>query len=559
MMRRIGALASVCLLAGCGLLAQYDDGNAMIEAVRTEVDRVAPQGHGDATQDTLRRFYEARSYHAAWQGGEGDAALQALLRSGTHGLDPVRYHASELAERRRKLDRQTPVAERAAWDVAMTRGLLRLALHLGQGQIQPRLRQVKNSSARPVMDAVAALERAAQGNPAAEIEALAPGNDAYARLRHALARLHGIAAAGGWGSVPRGPALAVGASGPRVLALRHRLAAEGRLPADQTPAFDAALADALKRFQEDHGLPPTGKLDETTLADLNVPVEDRIETVVLNLERLRWMRRLPAAPRGLTVNIPAFELELRDAGKAVLTSRIVVGKSWSPTPIFSDELVSVILNPPWNVPQSITKDEIAPAMRRDPGYLARQHMRVFRGEEEIDPSSVDWNAVPEAVSVRQDPGGANALGRIKFQMPNNFDVYLHDTPAGHLFARETRAFSHGCIRVEKPLELATALLADQPAWAPPRIEEEIASQETKEVKLTRPVPIDITYFTAWTSPSGELRFGPDVYGLDRELAAALKGHRPDDTVARGLLRSEQHSTLEIAPQEDPPHGSERTP
>lgn len=542
-MRTIGALAALCLLAGCGLLAQHDNGNAMVEAVRLQVDRVVPQGSGDPGETPLRRFYEARSYQPAWQGRQGQVAVQTLLRSGTHGLDPAQYHATELAERQRKLDGQTPVADRAAWDVAVSRALMHLAVHLEQGQVQPELRKVKNAAAKPPADPAVALERAAQGNPAEEMEALAPANDAYARMRHALARLHGIAAAGGWGTVPRGPALSPGATGPRVVALRHRLAAEALVPVAQTPAFDAALVDGVKRFQDGHGLPPTGKVDEATLAELNVPVETRIQTVILNLERLRWMRRTPA-PKSLTVNIPAFELELRDAGNAVLTSRIVVGKSWSPTPVFSDEVVSVILNPAWNVPESVTKDEIAPALAKDPGYLASKHMRLFRGDEEVDPASVDWSGDLAGISVRQDPGSDNALGRIKFQMPNKYDVYLHDTPSGHLFARETRAFSHGCIRVEKPLELALALLGDQSDWPQTRIEEVIASEKTTEVKLTHPVPIDIAYFTAWTTPSGELRFGPDVYGLDRELAAALKGHRPDDTVAGGLLRSEQRSALQ---------------
>lgn len=545
-MRWIGVLAALCLLAGCGLLTQYDDGNAMVQAVRQEVDRVVPHSGGDPNEGAVRRFYEARSYQPAWQGRQGQVALQALLRSGTHGLDPAQYHATELADRQKKLDRQTPVADRAAWDVAMSRALLRLAVHLGQGQVQPELRQVKKAPAKPPVDPAIALQRAAEGNPAEEIEALAPANDAYARMRHALARLHGIAAAGGWGTVPAGPALSSGASGPRVVALRHRLAAEGLVPVAQTPAFDAALVDAVKRFQDAHGLPSTGKVDEATLAELNIPVESRIQTVALNLERLRWFRRPPAA-RSLTVNIPAFELELRDGGNAVLASRIVVGKSWSPTPVFSDEVVSVILNPVWNVPESITKDEIAPALAKDPGYLARQHMRLFRGDEEIDPGSVDWGGDLSGVSVRQDPGSDNALGRIKFQMPNKYDVYLHDTPAGHLFARETRAFSHGCIRVEKPLELALALLTDQPDWPQTRVEEVIASEKTTEVKLTRSVPIDIAYFTAWTTPGGDLRFGPDVYGLDRELAAALKGRRPDDTVARGLLRSKQRTGLQTTP------------
>ncbi|HET9300470.1 MAG TPA: hypothetical protein VFO11_11025, partial [Candidatus Polarisedimenticolaceae bacterium] len=188
-MQRIGVLAALCLLAGCGLLAQYDDGNAMVEAVRVQVDRVVPQTGGDPGEAALRRFYEARSYQPAWQGRQGQVAVQALLRSGTHGLDPAQYHATELAERERKFDRQTPVADRAAWDVAVSRSLLRLAVHLGQGQVQPELRQVKNAPAKPPADPAVTLERAAQGNPAEEIEALAPANDAYARMRHALARL----------------------------------------------------------------------------------------------------------------------------------------------------------------------------------------------------------------------------------------------------------------------------------------------------------------------------------------------------------------------------------
>jgi len=539
-MRWIGAFAALCLLAGCGLLTQYDDGNAMVAAVRTQVDRVAPPGRGDGELAALRRFYETRSFQPAWEGKQGEAALQTLLRSGTHGLDPALYRASELAEQRKKLGAHAPVEERAAWDVALSRSLVRLARHLGQGQIDPQTRQVKKKPAVQEADPVAVLARAAQGDPGAELEGVAPGNDTYARMRHALARLHGIAAAGGWGRIPQGPVLTMGSTGPRVLALRHRLAAEGLIDVQQAslPAFDAALAAAVRHVQDAHGVPVTGKADAATLAELNVPVESRIETVVLNLERLRWMPRTVAS-RSLVVNIPAFEVQLLDGGKPALTSRIVVGKSWSPTPIFSDEVVSVILNPVWNVPESITKDEIAPAMLRDPGYLARKHMRAFRGEQELDPSAVDWSAEAPEVSVRQDPGADNALGRIKFQMPNKFDIYLHDTPAGHLFAQETRAFSHGCIRVEKPLELAQLLLADQPDWPVQHIEEVIASEQTTEVKLAHPVPIDITYFTAWTTPEGELRFGPDVYGLDRELAGALKGRAPDATVARGLLRSEQ--------------------
>jgi murein L,D-transpeptidase YcbB/YkuD len=522
------------------MLAPYDDGNADVEAVRMRVDRMAPQGSNDQELVTLRRFYEQRTFQPAWEGPRAARALDVLQRSGAHGLDPRLYQAQELAQRHAQLTATSPASDRAALDVDLTRALLRLAGDLEAGQIRPDARHAQNQPRRPRPDAVAVLERAAQGNPAEELEALAPVNAEYTNLRHALARLHGIAAAGGWGRLPPGPTLSEGASGARVLALRHRLTAGGEIPVEQAslPRFDAHLAEGVRRFQKAHGLEPTGNVDEATAAELNVPVENRIETVVLNLERWRWMPRT-TPPRYLLVNIPAFELTLVQGPRSTLESRIVVGKAWSPTPVFSDEIVSVVLNPAWNVPQSITREEILPAVRRDPTYLARNQMRLYRGEEEVEPASVDWDSDMEGLSVRQDPGDLNALGKIKFLMPNKFDVYLHDTPAGHLFGREERAFSHGCIRVERPLDLATALLADQPDWPTSRIEEVIAAGKTAEVKLGQPVPVHITYFTAWTAPSGDVRFGPDVYGLDRELAAALKERKPDATIAGGLLRSQQ--------------------
>jgi murein L,D-transpeptidase YcbB/YkuD len=520
----------------------------MVEAVRLRVDRAAPPGGGDAASTELRRFYEERNFRPAWSDRRDAAALSALLRAGTHGLDPTLYRADELAEQRKRLDARTSDEDRAQFDVELTQAMLRLAGHLAQGQLPPDRRQVPQTARGTQPDPVVVVERAAQGNPAAEMEAAAPSHPAYANLRHALARLHGIAAAGGWGRVPAGPPLSEGASGARVLALRHRLAATGELPVEQTaaPRFDATLRAAVLEFQDTNRLPVTGTVDEATLNELNVPVQGRIQTVRLNLERWRWMPRAQPS-RYLLVNIPTFELDLVEGGRPALRSRIVVGKSWSPTPVFSDEVTSVVLNPVWNVPESITRDEIVPALQRDPGYLARNQMRLFRGDQEVDPASVDWEQDLGRVSVRQDAGDQNALGKIKFMMPNKFDVYLHDTPAGHLFAREERAFSHGCIRVERPLDLASMLLARQTDWPTSRIEEVLATGETTEVKLARPVPVLITYFTAWAEPGGEVSFGTDVYGLDRELASALEARRPDATVARRLLRSEQRPDHRIHP------------
>jgi murein L,D-transpeptidase YcbB/YkuD len=540
-------LVLLCLLSGCGVLGRYDDGDDLVSAVRLRVDKVAPLAGGDPDDAAVRRFYEARRYQPAWSGDRtrekrGREALAVVLRSGTHGLDPALYRAEALRKAAEALSKDANLEGRAAFEVDLTRALTQFAGDLDAGRIRPSARQWKNAPPRQETDRAALLERAARSDdPGRELEAAAPAAPAYTRLRELLARLHGVASAGGWGSVPPGPALAAGSSGPRVVALRHRLGAEGEVPLGQGAAFDEALAAGVRRFQERHGLEATGRVDEATLKELNVPVEQRIRTVELNLERWRWMPRDPTTgARTLLVNIPTFELRLLEGDRTALAMAVVVGKSWTPTPVFSDAITSVVLNPTWNVPASITKGEIAPAVSRDPGYLARHQMRLFRGEEEVDPASVDWEGDLDALSVRQEPGDQNALGKIKFLMPNKFDVYLHDTPAGHLFSRAERDFSHGCIRLEKPLDLALALLRDRGEWPGSRVSEVLASGETTEVKLPAAVPVHITYFTVEVAEGGAAFFGPDVYNLDRELAAALARRRPDATIARGLLRSEQH-------------------
>jgi murein L,D-transpeptidase YcbB/YkuD len=288
--------------------------------------------------------------------------------------------------------------------------------------------------------------------------------------------------------------------------------------------FDEALAEAVRRFQERHGIEPDGKVGARTLAELNVPVERRRRQVELNLERWRWIPRALGDPH-VVVNIPGFGLELVRGGAAAWRTRIVVGKAYTPTPVFSDRIVAVVVNPPWNVPESIAVEEYLPELRENPRALERRGFRLLEGSGEkarvVDPRTVNLKALAEGrfpYRIRQDPGPDNALGRLKFQLTNDFQIYLHDTPTRGLFHRSGRGLSHGCIRVEKPLELAERLLGES---SQDLLREALDKTEERHLSLKPPVPVHILYLTAWVDEGGVLRFAPDVYQLDGPQRAAL--------------------------------------
>lgn len=271
-------------------------------------------------------------------------------------------------------------------------------------------------------------------------------------------------------------------------------------------------------------------------ADSSDSVRVQLRLVELNMERWRWMPR-SLGDRYLVVNIPEYRLRVVELGRPILDMKVVVGKEASKTPVFSDELTSVVINPDWSVPAGIVADELAPAMQKDPAHLARQNMRVFVDGSEVDATSIDWGDSEEVarVSVRQDPGEGNALGRIKFMFPNRFDVYLHGTPAGRLFAREERGFSHGCVRVEDPLRLASVLLKGVPGGSAREIEEQIASGKTKTIGLPEPLPVHLVYFTAFVDEQGRLGLRDDIYGIDADLSGELRGL--DRAQARQRIRA----------------------
>jgi murein L,D-transpeptidase YcbB/YkuD len=277
----------------------------------------------------------------------------------------------------------------------------------------------------------------------------------------------------------------------------------------------------VKSFQELHSLPATGVVDDKTLAAINVPLDWRIHQVAINLQRWRYMPD-NLGERHFLVNIPYFHLIARESGKPVMDIRVVVGKPGNNTPIFSEDMESVVFSPYWNIPDTIAENETAPAVARDPNYLARQGIEVLRvsskGAEAINASDVNWDSADavKGLVFRQKPGDGNALGHVKFLFPNRYNVYLHDTPADALFAKPGRAFSHGCVRVEEPETLAKYVLKDYPEWDDESIFAAMRSGVEKHVKLKKKIPVHITYFTAWVDENGGLHFQPDIYGYDKD-------------------------------------------
>jgi murein L,D-transpeptidase YcbB/YkuD len=463
----------------------------------------------------LLRFYQSRDYRPAWTRGDrlsrqGAALLRVLREAGREGLTPDRY-AHPLFDTAAHAD-DASIGE---IDLRLTDALLRYAADAGQGRFDPAGTNPYWAQRTPAVDAGAVLRQALESRDVARtLGGLLPRNPQYSALREALARYRAIAAKGGWPAVPatRRP-LAQGQRTPGVAALRARLLAEGDLRGSAAAAradlFDAPLAAALKRFQLRHGLDPSGAVDRPTAAALSVPVEERVLQIELNLERWRWLApSLQGADRFVLVNIPAFVLHGFAHGRSALRMRVVTGNaSRSPTPVFGRTMTHVVFRPYWNVPTSIAQDEILPAVSRDRGYLRRRNMELVRGDG--------------GLQLRQRPGPGNALGLVKFLLPNPFGIYLHDTPEDALFARARRDRSHGCVRVERPFDLARFALAGAPEWTPARMRAAAARGPEQPVALPDPLPVFITYLTAWADADG-VRFFPDVYEHDAQQLRELQ-------------------------------------
>ncbi len=449
----------------------------------------------------IRRFYRDRQYACAWHDEAGlietadqlSDRIQHLPEEGI--LTPVPYYDTL----RNWLD-ENDTREEAMLDIMLTSQYLSYAHLAWKGLPEAQFRQIswllprKKLTVRQLLDSLTTTNTLTHE----------PVYRQYALLKEQLKRLKVIRDAGHLPRISTGKRpLKPGDTGQAVLTVRKWLHIMGDLPAgSESTVFDSTLHKAVIRFQQRVGLKPDGFISRTLADEMNVPLDKRIETILVNMERCRWVPQ-QLQRQFILVNIPDYRLYVLEKDSLVMSMKVVVGKSQNKTVVFTGKLQYIVFSPYWNVPASILRKEILPAIRRNRHYLAVNHM--------------EWHGK----SVRQLPGADNALGRVKFLFPNSHSIYLHDTPSKSLFESPSRAFSHGCIRIAEPRKLAVYLLRDDPEWPDSCIDQAMNRSSELTVTLSKPVPVYITYFTAWVSRDGQLQFRKDVYRRDEQLASLI--------------------------------------
>ncbi len=530
------ALSCVAVLVwGCGGAAK---GRQMDEAMRAVLDDAARPGfvtadeEGTALWKQTRQFYQQRAFTPVWikdakPRDQMEHFVDALQRVDEHGQDPELYSATLIKTRREEAtkgfltDPGFNPQEAGRLDVWLTYLYLKHAADVANGISDLASADKRWKITPDTFDPLAHLTDAVeQDRVAAALTELQPQHREYAKLREALIGYRAIAANGGWPTVPETLKLKPGQAHPGVTALANRLSVSGDYSGGAPASYDAALQEAVKRFQTRHGLAAAGLIGAETIAALNVPVEKRIQQIELNLERWRWLPQ-NLGDRYILVNVPEMRLRVYEGTNVPLSMNVVVGTPATPTPIFNDEMKYVVLSPYWNVPDSIAQGETLPGLMKDPNYLARNNMEIVdKDGQTVSAADMDQSAL-DRYRFRQRPGKANSLGLVKFMFPNQYNVYLHDTPADSLFARAGRAFSHGCVRVEDPMALAKYVLKDQSEWTTDAINTAMHAGTEKSVSLTQPLPVYLGYWTAHVDESGVLNFRQDVYGIDADQGRRL--------------------------------------
>lgn len=489
-------------------------------------------GHPEARGDSaaIVGFYARRGYQYAWFTGDslsGAAGNLFALMSATDTVlraDPSDYsEAHALVSGLLSGDSLMPgpVRMRQA-ELALTALFFRFAdMHYG-GFVQRDVRDLDWFIPRRKKNVDQLLDSLAAGRM--DLSAYEPVHSQYQALKLQLKRYYALEQAGGWAPIAADrKTYAWGDSAAAIAAVRGRLAQLGDLATDAGGArFDSILVAGVRSFQERCGQKATGTIDAAFLAELDRPVEARIRQILVNMERLRWVD--PAPPKDfILVNIPEYRLHVFENGAEAWSMDVVVGAAATRTAIFSGDLSLVVFAPYWNIPQSIIRNEVLPAVKRNAGYLAKKDMEVVKGGTVVPAGSIDWNKYSAGVpfTIRQRPGTQNALGRVKFLFPNAYSIYLHDTPSKSKFAADKRAFSHGCIRLSDPTRLAEYLLRNDSTWTPAKIKKAMDGKQETTVKLADPMPVVIGYFTAWVDAQGRLNFRDDVYGNDAKLASEL--------------------------------------
>lgn len=497
-------------------------------------------------ESLIADIYRMRDYRPIWMENQkmSDQArlfIRFIQESEQDGLIPDDYHLSDIqkllsaTDLLRTATDESHIQNLIALDVLLTDALFRYSFHMSQGRVDPETVDALWLSLKPFENISDMIGNAIHTRTLEDtLYRLKPTHPGYYRLREALRHYRTIDKNGGWPVIPAGDSIRPTDISDRIPAIRARLAITGDLHLSNQKAsrtYDADMVQAVRRFQHRHGIDPDGVIGSNTFREMNVPVHERIRQIEMNLERWRWLSH-DFGQKHILVNIADYSLTAITGSDPVLNMRVVVGQAYRRTPVFSERLRYIVINPDWNIPEKIAIEDKLPIIKKNPEYLVRQNIHVYSGWDEnapeINPYTINWsrmNAEYFPYRLKQRPGAQNALGRIKFMFPNRFSVYLHDTPQRNLFNRTSRGFSSGCIRIEKPVDLAVYVLGSNPDWTAEKIIKTIDSGKTMSIPIQEKIMVHLLYWTAWVDTEGTVNFREDIYDRDRPLWEAIETAR----------------------------------
>ena len=521
-------LAALLLVAASLAVSAPAQAQLGMVGIKAEIEQQKSATQSSSLKKRLEDIdahYAKNGYRPIWidrdsANARAEAMVEALNLSYEDGLHPQDYDAFDLFQ---KLGATDP-AGLADLEIHLSTAAVSYAQHMNAGRLNPREinREIVIYPEAVSADTILANLRKTS-SVKAYLRLLAPATPRYERLRNALAVYRRIEANGGWSKIAAGETLKPGATDPRVPAIARRLVEAGVIrnpPAGMI--YGPTIVEAVKEFQERAGITPDGVIGPGTLAELNRPVSERIATMEINMERNRWMQN-DFGPYHIFANLADQVVKVVKNGKTIHAEVIQVGQPYHRTPVFTDEMEYVEINPYWNVPVSIAVNEYLPKLRSNPGVLAAQNISLLSNGNPISANAVNWSSYGKGnfpFRLRQEPGPGNALGRIKFMFPNDFNVYMHDTPSKSKFDATQRYFSHGCLRLRDPLKMAEVLLESE-GWSRARIDNTVASGKRTVVPLKQKIPVHVVYLTSWVNKDGSVHFRKDVYGRDKILADAL--------------------------------------
>lgn len=488
----------------------------------------------------LRAFYEAQNYRAFWVDDDGytrraGRVMDQLAKAGDEGLNPEIYHVSTMKRVAGVMtgDAERRMQARLSLELLMSNAILNYANDMHAGSVRPQWDT--GLTAMSATEQANLLGQIASASDAAgQLANLSPSTPDYLAMKEGLRNYQAIAAKGGWPEFAVGKTIKPGMNDARVADLEKILTITGDMKASDVTAgtiYSAAAVEGVKHFQQRHSLEADGIVNTATQQALAVPVGKRVEQMAMTMERMRWMPR-DLGSRYVLVNVPAYRLRAV-AGEQQMTMKVIVGKPDTKTPMFSKNITDVVLNPSWSVPGKIAMKEMLPKIRKNPNYLNNAGFTVTENGAKVDPSSIDWESVDKGnfnYTFRQPPGDGNALGKVKFLIPDSDNVYLHDTSQPKLFARAERSLSHGCVRLSEPKEFTKFVLM-QEGWSADKVETAYESSASRTVAIA-PMPVHLVYWTSWVDEQGAPHFQRDIYGMDRSLLASMsvKPSGKDDNV-----------------------------